>query len=541
MSTLMIEIQIPMCRGEISRAHSVLVGTAVRLAECTGLHRDPEEYGIGPLEAHARRTLWYQICFLDVRTTESQGPRQAIRRDQFSTKFPLNVDDSDLDQPKSIVLDDRPQWTDMTFTRLRFECIELHRILNVDRARLQKGSVSLTHILRKIEAFRKATYDKYGPMIYVPSQQPIQRAAHLVLSIFLCRAQLSVLHIYLYEPKVHIPERLRQVALSAALQVIEDGLELETTPDLQAWRWYTGTYHQFQAALYLLVDVIVHPRCKEVDRIWRCLDYVFETTAYLPASEGLESNREEIVAHRSRKAAYILQQIRDRLEAFQEMRKPRVSVKMKLAPVVKEPAPEPAASPRSESHDHRCVPSLGPVIDLLQQDQGSYVSASALLYPDFTTAAGIQSLPYETAISLQNLSQEPQEQVPQNIAQAHPSLQMGQDYQSFQSDYPSYHQTQPLQSPYSPLVFLPDVQILRGQSTGSETMSSDESNIGGLWFMSSTNLGGAGAASPLPGGTAPSTQTAPSRAEGSENLPTPEIDWVGALVDTRLDKPTFSV
>lgn len=532
----MIEIQIPMCRGEISRAHSALVGTAVRLAECIGLHRDPEEYGIGPLEAHSRRTLWYQICFLDLRTSETHGPRQAIRRDQFSTKFPLNVDDSDFQQPGSIVLDDRPQWTDMTFTRLRFECIELLRILNADRARLQKGSTSLTHILRKIEAFRKATYDKYGAMIYVPDQKPIQRAAHLMLSIFLCRAHVSVLHIFLYDPTVCVPDRLRQVALSTALQLAEDGMELDIAPDLQAWRWYTGAYHQYQSTLFLLVDVIVHPRCEEADRIWRCLDYVFETTA-LYSSERFETNGEKILAHRAYKASYILQQIRDRLEAFREMRKPRVSVKMRLAPVLKEPAPEPAASSRFESHEYRRVPSPGPVVDLLQQDQ--YASASTLLYPDFTTAAHTQSHPYETAMGLQNITQEPQDQIPQNIGQSHQDLQVGQDYpgatQSFQSDYPSYQQNAPFQAQYEPIAYLPNMHILRGQSTGSETMSSDDSNMGGLWFMSSTNTGGAGVASPLPAGAALSTQTSSSRADGSENRPMLDIDWVSVLVDILLN------
>lgn len=251
-------------------------------------------------------------------------------------------------------------------------------------------------------------------------------------------------------------------------------MELNTAPELQAWRWYTGTYHQYQSALFLLVDVIVHPRCEEADRIWRCLDYVFETTA-LYSSEGLETNGEKI-----------LQQIRDRLEAFREMRKPRVSVKMRLAPVLKEPVPEPAASPRSETHEYRCVPSLGLVIDLLQKDQ--YSSASMLLYPDFTTAAHTQSHQYETAMGLPNMTQEPQEQISQDIGQSHQALQVSQDYpgatQSYQSDYPSYQQTAPFQAQYEPMAYFPDMHILRGQSIGSETMSSDEPNIGGLWFMS---------------------------------------------------------
>lgn len=39
---------IPLCRGEISRAHLTLVGSAVRLGECMGLHRDGTQVFFNP-------------------------------------------------------------------------------------------------------------------------------------------------------------------------------------------------------------------------------------------------------------------------------------------------------------------------------------------------------------------------------------------------------------------------------------------------------------------------------------------------------------
>lgn len=122
-----------MCRDEISRAHSALVGAAIRLAECMGFHRDPSEYGHPPVETHVRRLIWYQLCFLDIRTSEVQGPRVYIRREDYSTKFPLNLDDQDFSNAKTNNAD---RWTDMTFSRIRFECQEMLRICFVDRIRL---------------------------------------------------------------------------------------------------------------------------------------------------------------------------------------------------------------------------------------------------------------------------------------------------------------------------------------------------------------------------------------------------------------------
>lgn len=57
------------------------------MAECMGLHRDGQTYGMNPLETHVRRLIWYQLCFLDIRTCEAQGPRPTIRRDEVSLYF----------------------------------------------------------------------------------------------------------------------------------------------------------------------------------------------------------------------------------------------------------------------------------------------------------------------------------------------------------------------------------------------------------------------------------------------------------------------
>lgn len=111
-------IKIPLCRSEVSRAHSALAGTAIRLAECMGLHRDGSHYGLDAVEIHVRRLVWYQLCFLDIRTCESAGPRPQIRKEDFDTKFPLNVNDAELESSNPPTRD-AEYWTDMTFTQMR--------------------------------------------------------------------------------------------------------------------------------------------------------------------------------------------------------------------------------------------------------------------------------------------------------------------------------------------------------------------------------------------------------------------------------------
>ena len=322
---------IPMCRDEMSRAHSVLVGTAIRLAECMGLHRDPQEtYGLGPLESHVRRTVWYQLCFLDIRTAEAQGPRPLLRRDDFDSAFPLNINDADVvsgDSKESNV------WTDMTFSKIRFECNEMHRIIWVDRSRLEKKQISLTHVLGKIESFRKAMEAKYHPILN--ENVPIQKNAKILMDLLLRRMHIMVLHRYHNSVWIRIPDRLRQIILTTGTQQMEDAVSLETDPVLQPWAWYCGAYQQWHTALLLLIEVFAYPMRREADRIWRILDYVFETDPSMT---------------REQKGRAILSTLRDRTGAYRDFRKIRAPVHMMLR-IHATPTQKPG-------NDNRIKPSL---------------------------------------------------------------------------------------------------------------------------------------------------------------------------------------
>lgn len=301
---------IPMCRNEMSRAHAVLVGMAIRLGECMGLHRDPKDiFGASPVEAHVRRTVWYQLCFLDMRTNEAQGPKPAIRRDDYDTKFPYNINDADLlsADPR----DSDTEWTDMTISRMRFECNEMHRVLFVDRQRLEKKQISLTHVLAKIESFRKAMEAKYHP-IFDPSI-PIQHYARLVMNILLLRMHIGVLHRYHNSTSTRIPDRLRQIILTSGTQLTEDAVKLDTDPEFKQWRWCNGNYQQYHAAFLLLVEVFAYPMRKEADRLWKCFDYIFETDRSLS---------------RPQKARIIITELRDKTAVYRDIRKIRAPVSM---------------------------------------------------------------------------------------------------------------------------------------------------------------------------------------------------------------------
>ena len=70
-----------------------------------------------------------------MRTCESTGPRPQIRRDDYDTKMPLHVNDTDL-MGASPPTEDKPYWTDMTIFRIRAEGVDLRRTMWFDMVQI---------------------------------------------------------------------------------------------------------------------------------------------------------------------------------------------------------------------------------------------------------------------------------------------------------------------------------------------------------------------------------------------------------------------
>merc|ERR1712093_639699 len=108
---------------------------------------------------------------------------------------------------------------------------------------------------------------------------PLQKCAKLVKALLMSRLHIMVLHRYHNSVVAPMPDRLRQIMLAAGTTTIEMAVALETVPDLRPWSWYGGAYQQYHTAFLLLMEIYVYPQRKEADRIWTCLDYIFETDA----------------------------------------------------------------------------------------------------------------------------------------------------------------------------------------------------------------------------------------------------------------------
>jgi hypothetical protein len=240
-----------------------------------GLHRDGTHLGLDPLETHVRRLIWYQLCFLDIRTCEAQGPQPSIRQEDFDTLLPLSMNDEAVHPVGPPPTSQDGHWTEMTFSLIRFECHEMQRKLFVARERLQRGIIDLNSIMRDIRSFEEYMAHKYDHLI--DERVPLQKCAALVKSFMMTRFYVMILHRYNGSVEKPMPERLQKTLLDMATLNQEIGVALDSDPDIASWEWYTGAYNQYQTTFLLITHLLVFPDDEHADRIWKCADFVFDT------------------------------------------------------------------------------------------------------------------------------------------------------------------------------------------------------------------------------------------------------------------------
>ncbi|CAK7219186.1 hypothetical protein SCUCBS95973_003734 [Sporothrix curviconia] len=267
---------VTLCRDEVSRSHSIQVGAAIRMAECMALHRDGSAFGLTPLETHVRRLIWHQLCFLDIRTCEAQGPRPTIHREDYDTFLPYNCDDEDLIlEADASPFMSKQSWASSFLAVLRFEVNEMMRVIWIDRFKLERRKTHLTVVMAKIDKFCQRLNQKYEG--FLDDSTPIKRYTKLVKELFICRMHVMVLHPYHSNTSNPLSERLHSALIQSGIRIVEIGIELETNPEYSQWKWYLGAFMQYQIALLLTTEAFHGHSTSDSDRIGRCLDYVFDT------------------------------------------------------------------------------------------------------------------------------------------------------------------------------------------------------------------------------------------------------------------------
>lgn len=266
-----------MCRRSHNSGRSgwVLNGLLVRASQCIGLHRDGEHFKLSPLECEIRRRLWWHITIIDGRVAEDHGIITGGYGSLCDTKFPLNINDTDLTADMKQHPQSREGPTEMTLSLVSIESNqamqELHNIIG----RGANCAEKVTRLKQVLQDFKARMQEKY--LQYCDINVPIQRYAFFLGKVQTGKMEAMVRQQYLKGRAAEDPSALAcDESLNHAIEVLEMCILMKTDELLANYQWFCSTFIQYSGLTHVLWSLCVYPQSESAEKAWSAVERSFE-------------------------------------------------------------------------------------------------------------------------------------------------------------------------------------------------------------------------------------------------------------------------
>ncbi|MCJ1360688.1 MAG: hypothetical protein MMC33_010697 [Icmadophila ericetorum] len=251
----------------------ILSGTAVRMGQRIGLHRESASSSYPPFVAELRRRLWWHVISLDHRFAQLVGTPTSETFSIYNDsdiKRPLNFNDSDLSPEMQVMPLDHSGVTDMLFCTMRYEISSLMHSAHTWSSTTMTP-VKLAEADAQIIAMEKRLQIQYlnraDPMI------PLH-----ALSLLMGHTAFAAARLILHHPRGHsspasIPQSEHDLLFALALQIVRADRELQTNPLLTRFLWHINNVFQLDPFILLLTELRTRKNQREA---WAHVESVFD-------------------------------------------------------------------------------------------------------------------------------------------------------------------------------------------------------------------------------------------------------------------------
>ncbi|EED21503.1 conserved hypothetical protein [Talaromyces stipitatus ATCC 10500] len=270
-----------------------LSGTAIRIAQQMGLHRDGSQLGLSVFETEMRRRVWWHIIYMDRSIARSFGFVSAPLP-AYDTHFPLNVNDSELHpnmREPPVERDD--VGTDMIFCQLRQELSKWHQGQPQFVESMFPGKTTVQTPLRTDEEVRdekaqrrQKAVDDFRNIVQekvvrfcdpsIPLHILVSGSAYTIISVI----QLVVSRpFHLWVPDLKLPplsQAENDELFVTCLDLIRHNEQLRNSEVLTRFRWHLDWHIPWPILLYIISELSKRSIVLEDTRqAWQCLDDLF--------------------------------------------------------------------------------------------------------------------------------------------------------------------------------------------------------------------------------------------------------------------------
>ncbi|WRT64573.1 uncharacterized protein IL334_001505 [Kwoniella shivajii] len=289
-------------RGNGAEVFWPILGTAVKVAQSLGLHRDGSHFGLSPYEIEERRQVWWEVVTYDRLQALCFGRPCATSDKYADTKIPENTE---------LIGDESG------FHRAKYTLITMmERVIDVQA---QANAVSYSAVMQldsELREFKKNLPEHLLPNVAI-QDLPLDRSVepHLVIHRLGIRLQVAQMRLLLNRPlfaralkdNPEDPSRWKLgPSFIALFESAQEIVQLVKTlviyhPSLVA-RWWFFWFHAFSSAVCLSAIVIRAPTCAFASPSFHGMSIVCDISA--AAREGCRAKKGLPILLRLRKRAH---------------------------------------------------------------------------------------------------------------------------------------------------------------------------------------------------------------------------------------------
>ncbi|KAH6952455.1 fungal-specific transcription factor domain-containing protein [Ilyonectria sp. MPI-CAGE-AT-0026] len=251
-----------------------MTGLAVRLAQSLGMHRDGSTLNLSLFDAEMRRRLWWSICILDTPASEDYSCSPGLMElSSFTSRPPLNVNDSDLHPSMTEYPSESKGMTDMSFTVVRCWASDTWRtMIDTRRTDLDTGKSYMSMTTAEKEAWVDKQREKITNRLLgdIASREPLYCLTSAFISTIIGNLRLLV-----FNPLgsgVSLTKEQRSRVFRDAVDCMAHSYRLRTDPRVTQWAWLTRCYNEWHAFAIILSELCNQPLTRDADKAWRVVE-----------------------------------------------------------------------------------------------------------------------------------------------------------------------------------------------------------------------------------------------------------------------------
>ncbi len=259
----------------------ILSGTAVRIAQRLGLHRDGANHKIPPFDAEIRRRTWWQIVFFDGQTSKLAGAGFPMWLTKFDTKAPLNISDGDLFPTMKALPIEKEGATEMMFCCLKNATAQELRHGNISKHRIEgeryfvPGAAILAEKDKAIDEIEAHFQQRF--LQFCDPSIPLHLLVMVTAQSVLCTLRIMAHHPRQYSDNgASMSQEEKDLIFTECVKEIEFDSIGHTNKSTQGYLWHTREHFQLDAFIYLLSELRHRISGDLVDRAWRQIELVFK-------------------------------------------------------------------------------------------------------------------------------------------------------------------------------------------------------------------------------------------------------------------------